>query len=123
MLRAALKALERTFCNSNIGHLNTDLIFASLNQNKTGDDIEKEALAQFFGHKMPAVKCVKSLLGDSLGASGGLQVAAAAISIKAGVKAVSKQNVCDTKPVEQVLVSSFSDEGHMSFLLLRKPKG
>jgi 3-oxoacyl-(acyl-carrier-protein) synthase len=135
MLRAALRALERTFCNSNIGHLNTDLIFASLNQNKTGDDIEKEALAQFFGHQMPAVKCVKSLLGDSLGASGVLQVAAAAISIKksaatcqinygkAGIKAVSRQNGCDNKPVEQVLVSSFSDEGHMSFLLLRKPNG
>ena len=135
-LRAALRALEQTFCDSSIERLNTDLVFASLNQYQSEDGVGMEALSQFFGRQMPAVTCVKSLLGDSLGASGALQVAAAAIAIKkstatcqidygnASIKAVSKQIACSsTKPIEQVLVSSFSDDGHMSFLLLRKPNG
>lgn len=134
-LRAAIRSLERTFCGSKVEPLDTDLIFASLNRNQLGDCIEREALNQFFGRQMPAFTSIKSLLGDSLGASGALQVAAAALAIKksmttcqvnygkASNKAVSNQNACSTKPIEQVLVSSFSDDGHMGFLLLRKPNG
>lgn len=134
-LRAALRALERACRGPEIGSLDIDLIFASLNGGPDGDCVEMEALSQFFGCRMPEVTCIKFLLGDSLGASGALQVAAAALAIKESAmpwtanysngrfEAAPTQRDRRSKEVKQVLVSSFSDAGHMNFLVLRKLDG
>jgi 3-oxoacyl-[acyl-carrier-protein] synthase II len=131
-MRAALRALERTFRSPEIDPLDTDLIIASSNGHQAGGHIESEVLNRFFGCSMPEVLSSKSLLGDSLGASGALQVAAAALAIKnsamvsqftysnAGLSVHPAQAARNTKEIGQVLISSFSDEGHMSFLVLRK---
>jgi 3-oxoacyl-[acyl-carrier-protein] synthase II len=130
-LRAAIRALERTFRNPEIEPVNTDLIFASFDEWQAGSSIEREALKQFFGYKMPEITSIKSFLGDNLGASGALQIAAAAIAIKspvviklnynnASVTSVPAQVGQGTKEIRQVLVSSFSQNGHLSFLVLRK---
>lgn len=131
-LRAALKALERTFRHPETDPLHTDLIFASCNGRQADAHIEEQALKQFFGCRMPEIISAKPFLGDSLGASGALQVAAAALAIKSSAMAnhLKHSNVSrkphpaqpggDLKEIGQVLISSFSDEGHMSFLVLGK---
>lgn len=131
-LRAAIKALEQTFRNPDTDPFNTDLIFASLNGCQTNNFIEKEALSQFFGSRLPEITSINSLVGDALGASGALQVAAAALDIKssmtanqfkysdANFKTASAQVGCETKKLRQILLSSFSDHRHMSFLALRE---
>jgi 3-oxoacyl-[acyl-carrier-protein] synthase II len=129
---AAIRALEQTCQGEAVEFLDTDFIFTSRNGYFAGDDIEMEALRQFFGPGLPEVTCLQSVFGDSLSAAGPVQVAVAAMAIKESGKS-SKGNPDNArldyplnrkagaaKVLKQALVSSFSVDGHLSFLLLRR---
>ncbi len=61
------------------------LIMASANSSRETDRVEAQALARVFGVRGGAVSAVKSLLGESFGASGALQIAAAVLAMEHGV--------------------------------------
>jgi 3-oxoacyl-(acyl-carrier-protein) synthase len=66
---------------------------------------------------------VKSLFGESLGASGAVQTAAAALSIRDSLwpgQGAGRLREGRGRRVERVLVNSFSTAGHKSSLVLRK---
>jgi 3-oxoacyl-[acyl-carrier-protein] synthase II len=61
------------------------LVMASANSSQQTDLVEAQALARVFGARGVAVSAVKSLLGESFGASGALQIAAAVLAMEHGV--------------------------------------
>jgi len=58
------------------------LVMASANSSPQPDLIEAQALTRVFGPRGVAVSTVKSLLGESFGASGGFQIAAAVLAMQ-----------------------------------------
>jgi 3-oxoacyl-[acyl-carrier-protein] synthase II len=131
-IRVAVRTLEQAFRVTDIAPADIDLVFTSFTVEVAYGCSEMEVIRQFFGRRMPEIICIKSIIGDSLGASGALQTAAAALALKdsamtspenyskMGASAVPTQRDSKVKEVRNVLISSFSSSGHISFLVLRK---
>jgi 3-oxoacyl-[acyl-carrier-protein] synthase II len=133
-VRSAVRAMEHACWDAEVEPADIDLVFASSNGNTIGDAIEIEALKSFFGNRpvFPPVTCIKAALAESLGASGALQAAAAALAIENSVApptigqnnkisdlGLAAQNFKETE-IKHVLIDSFSSDGHMTCLVLSK---
>lgn len=113
-----------------------DLVSASANGSVAADRCEAEALSTVFkgSSPVPAVVAVKSLLGETLGASGALQTIAAIKSLQDGrvpgipsAEAALKpsplavQEHCRELPIRYALVNSVSMDGHCCALVIGAP--
>jgi 3-oxoacyl-[acyl-carrier-protein] synthase II len=133
-VRCATSAMAHACWDAGIEPADIDLIFASADGSTIGDSIEIEALKRLLGDRLsfPPVTCIKAAMAESLGASGALQAAAAALAINNSVTpptvgqnskisdlGLTFQNFEETE-VKYVLIDSFSSDGHMACLVLRK---
>ncbi|MGN7942057.1 beta-ketoacyl-ACP synthase II [Virgibacillus sp. 6R] len=130
-MRAALK-------NANISPEEIDVISAHATSTKVGDISETMAIKQLFGkqaYQIP-VTANKSMLGHMLGAAGGVEAIALAMSLKEGIipPTINLENpdpVCDLDYVPSIarqakinigLSNSFGFGGHNAAIVLRKYK-
>lgn len=128
-MRAALK-------NANISREEIDVISAHATSTKVGDISETMAIKQLFGkqaYQIP-VTANKSMLGHMLGAAGGVEAIALAMSLKEGIipPTINLENpdpVCDLDYVPSIarqakintgLSNSFGFGGHNAAIVLRK---
>ncbi|MDQ0227710.1 beta-ketoacyl-ACP synthase II [Metabacillus niabensis] len=128
-MRAALK-------NANISPEEIDVISAHATSTKVGDISETMAIKQLFGkqaYQIP-VTANKSMLGHMLGAAGGVEAIALAMSLKEGIipPTINLENpdpVCDLDYVPSIarqakintgLSNSFGFGGHNAAIVLRK---
>ena len=118
-VRSAIRAMEQSCRDAEIDPAEIDLVFVSTNAGATVDTIEIEALKSFFGSypAAPLFTRIKPELAKSLGASVALQVAAAALALEDS--ASTFKDLAKTE-INYVLVNSFSSDGHMSCLVLRR---
>lgn len=94
------------------------------------DQIEADIIKTVFGKHQPLVNSTKGILGHSIGASGALEAAAAALSLKTGyVHGNVTENVMEglNIPIDTVksdikyaLNASYGFGGHNSLLMLRR---
>ncbi|HKY04703.1 MAG TPA: beta-ketoacyl synthase N-terminal-like domain-containing protein [Blastocatellia bacterium] len=105
---AAVRAMKQACRELGSGPRDIDLVFASFDGGGAQEGVEIEATRQFFNSPVPEIFNIKSIVGETLGASGALQVAAAALAIK------------QAGEIRHVLVNSFSRDGHVSSIVLRK---
>lgn len=128
-MRAALK-------NANISPEEIDVISAHATSTKVGDISETMAIKQLFGkqaYQIP-VTANKSMLGHMLGAAGGVEAIALAMSLKEGIipPTINLENpdlLCDLDYVPSVarqvkintgLSNSFGFGGHNAAIILKK---
>lgn len=112
-----------------------DLINANGNSGKLSDLIEAKAIKELFGEESEniPVHTVKSVLGESYGASGAMQTASALLSINNGlvpptINYEEKDLECNLnvvnerleKEVNTVLINSFDLSGNNSCLIVKK---
>ena len=118
-VRSAIRAMEQSCRDAEIDPAEIDLVFASANAGATVDTIEIEALKRFCSNCpiAPLFTRIKPSLAKSLGASGALQVAAAALVLEDSTRAF--KDLAKTE-INYVLINSFSSDGHMSCLALRR---
>lgn len=118
-VRSAIRAMQQSCRDAEIDPAEIDLVFVSANGSSIVDAIEIEALKSFFGNcpVAPPLTCIRTELAKSLGASGALQVAAAALTIENSTRAFKA--LAKTE-INHVLINSFSSDGHMSCLVLRR---
>ncbi|TDK59484.1 beta-ketoacyl-[acyl-carrier-protein] synthase II [Bacillus salipaludis] len=128
-MRAALK-------NANISPEEIDVISAHATSTKVGDISETMAIKQLFGkqsYQIP-VTANKSMIGHMLGAAGGVEAIALAMSLKEGIipPTMNLENpdpLCDLDYVPSIarqakintgLSNSFGFGGHNAAIVLRK---
>ncbi|MDQ6598130.1 beta-ketoacyl-ACP synthase II [Bacillus salipaludis] len=128
-MRAALK-------NANISPEEIDVISAHATSTKVGDISETMAIKQLFGkqsYQIP-VTANKSMIGHMLGAAGGVEAIALAMSLKEGIipPTINLENpdpLCDLDYVPSIarqakintgLSNSFGFGGHNAAIVLRK---
>ena len=80
----AQDAMLRALDSGNVRAAAVDAVFTSAGGYPEEDEAEAFALRDVFGNAGPAVVAVKSLLGETLGASGALNLAAAIAAIERG---------------------------------------
>jgi len=128
-MRAALK-------NANITPEEIDVISAHATSTKVGDISETMAIKQLFGKKAYQIPVTanKSMLGHMLGAAGGIEAIALAMSLKEGIvpPTINLDNpdpLCDLDHVPSVarqltittgLSNSFGFGGHNAAIVLKK---
>jgi len=116
-----------------------DAVSAAANGSYPGDNEESDALADVFGARVPppAVTAIKSVLGETLGASGPLQVIAMCEAMNdgrlPGIRgyrdsggcriAAAFSSVPRALPIRTALVLATSPEGSCCALVLRAPGG
>ncbi|MGE7718429.1 beta-ketoacyl-ACP synthase II [Priestia megaterium] len=128
-MRAALK-------NANISLEEIDVISAHATSTKVGDISETKAIKQLFGkqaYKIP-ITANKSMVGHMLGAAGGVEAIALAMSLKQGIvpPTINLENpdpLCDLDYVPAIarqvkintgLSNSFGFGGHNAAIVLKK---
>jgi len=128
------KAMKQALDNANLTPEDIDCIFASANSTKDADFIETNSIKEVFGdsaYKIP-ISAIKSMVGESFSASGGLATVAALGSITKNfipptVNLREKDLKCDLdyvpniarkKKVNKVMINSFSPNGENSVLIL-----
>lgn len=112
-----------------------DLINANGNSSELQDLVEAKAIKELFGERKEEVPvcAVKSVIGESYGASGAMQTAAAMLTIDNGlipptINCEEKDPECDIniickkleKDISSVLVNSFDYSGNNSCLFIAK---
>jgi 3-oxoacyl-(acyl-carrier-protein) synthase len=125
--------MERACNEAGVKLGDIDLIYASAREDIVVGKIEARAIESVFGKRLTSapVVLIKSGLAESLGASSALQVAAAALSIDRSVipptiincdrESARGDAACATsRQTRNVLINSFSNEGHLSCLVLKK---
>jgi 3-oxoacyl-[acyl-carrier-protein] synthase II len=114
-----------------------DLVLASANSSLRGDAYEAQALARVFGPAGVPVSATKALLGETFGASGALQMAAAVLAVDRGTVPPSFHTgqidpACPVRLVEPparpgrvrcVLVNSVDGFGGVASVVVARPEG
>jgi len=112
------------------------LIASGANSTRALDRLEAGAVREVFGGRGAPVSAVKSMVGESFSAGGGLSLAAAVCAIKEGfipptANYREKDPDCDLdisaearrRPVEAALVTASDPYGHNSAVVLGTPGG
>ncbi|MBF0504792.1 MAG: beta-ketoacyl-[acyl-carrier-protein] synthase family protein [Candidatus Omnitrophica bacterium] len=131
-----VRAMESALKNSGLGEKDIDCIFASANSTKDADAFEAKAINQVFGaySKKKAVSAIKSMIGETLGSSGPMNVAAALGGLERGfipaiINFCSKDKDCDLKFIFQalenislhhVMVNCFDTSGTNTVFILKQ---
>jgi 3-oxoacyl-[acyl-carrier-protein] synthase II len=135
MESASRRAISEALRSASLEPDEIDVIIASANGDPIGDAAEANALAGVFGNCIP-VHAIKGVVGECIGASGGLQVAAAIFCIsqqmippthgfntpdpKLPVLNIVRQPLY--KKVRRVLVNSLDANGQAASLVLEAPE-
>lgn len=134
--KGAYLAMRKALKNANISPEDIDVISAHATSTKVGDISETMAIKQLFGkqaYQIP-VTANKSMLGHMLGAAGGVEAIALAMSLKEGIipPTVNLENpdpLCDLDYVPSFarqmkittgLSNSFGFGGHNAAIVLKK---
>ncbi len=134
--RGAYLAMKSALKNAHISPEDIDVISAHATSTKVGDISETMAIKQLFGkqaYQIP-VTANKSMLGHMLGAAGGAEAIALAMSLKEGIipPTINLENpdpLCDLDYVPSVarkvnintgLSNSFGFGGHNAAIILKK---
>ncbi|MBY7141869.1 beta-ketoacyl-ACP synthase II [Virgibacillus sp. NKC19-3] len=134
--KGAYLAMRSALKNANISPEEIDIINAHATSTKVGDISETRAIKQLFGeqaYQIP-VTANKSMLGHMLGAAGGVEAIALAMSLKEGIvpPTINLENpdpLCDLDYVPSVarqmkintaLSNSFGFGGHNATIALKK---
>jgi 3-oxoacyl-[acyl-carrier-protein] synthase II len=134
--KGAYLAMRSALKNANISPEEVDFISAHATSTKVGDISETMAIKQLFGkqaYQIP-VSANKSMLGHMLGAAGGVEAIALAMSLKEGIvpPTINLENpdpLCDLDYVPFVarqvkinigLSNSFGFGGHNAAIVLKK---
>ncbi|WP_427107599.1 beta-ketoacyl-ACP synthase II [Lysinibacillus xylanilyticus] len=134
--KGAYLAMRSALKNANISPEDIDVISAHATSTKVGDISEAMAIKQLFGkqaYQIP-VTANKSMLGHMLGAAGGAEAIALAMSLKEGIipPTVNLENpdpLCDLDYVPSIsrqmnintgLSNSFGFGGHNAAIVLKK---
>ncbi|PFO90635.1 beta-ketoacyl-[acyl-carrier-protein] synthase II [Bacillus cereus] len=134
--KGAYLAMRSALKNANISPEEVDVISAHATSTKVGDISETMAIKQLFGkqaYQIP-VTANKSMLGHMLGAAGGVEAIALAMSLKEGTvpPTINLENLdplCDLDYVPSVarqvkinigLSNSFGFGGHNAAIILKK---
>lgn len=134
--KGAYLAMRSALKNANISSEAVDVISAHATSTKVGDISETMAIKQLFGkqaYQIP-VTANKSMLGHMLGAAGGVEAIALAMSLKEGIvpPTINLENpdpLCDLDYVPSVarqvkinigLSNSFGFGGHNAAIVLKK---
>jgi 3-oxoacyl-[acyl-carrier-protein] synthase II len=134
-LKEALSScLEEVLEFAGVGPLDIDAVFASANGDVYADSVEAAALDHVFGSETP-ISAVKGVFGEALGASAGLQVAAAvlafihqALPLTSGfsfrdprLPALKILRTTINSRVRRVLISCVDESGFIGTAVLRAP--
>lgn len=134
--KGAYLAMRSALKNANISSEGIDVISAHATSTQVGDISETMAIKQLFGkqaYQIP-ITANKSMLGHMLGAAGGVEAIALAMSIKEGIvpptiNLESPDPLCDLDYVPSVarqmhintgLSNSFGFGGHNAAIVLKK---
>ncbi|MGX5627618.1 beta-ketoacyl-[acyl-carrier-protein] synthase II [Bacillus cereus] len=134
--KGAYLAMRSALKNANISPEEVDVISAHATSTKVGDISETMAIKQLFGkqaYQIP-VTANKSMLGHMLGAAGGVEAIALAMSLKEGIvpPTINLENpdpLCDLDYVPSVarqvkinigLSNSFGFGGHNAAIVLKR---
>ncbi|RST56984.1 beta-ketoacyl-[acyl-carrier-protein] synthase II [Siminovitchia terrae] len=134
--KGAYLAMRSALKNANISSEEIDVISAHATSTQVGDISETMAIKQLFGkqaYQIP-ITANKSMLGHMLGAAGGVEAIALAMSIKEGIvpPTINLENpdpLCDLDYVPSVarqvhintgLSNSFGFGGHNAAIVLKK---
>jgi 3-oxoacyl-[acyl-carrier-protein] synthase II len=100
-IAAIVRAMRQALVDGGLKDDEVDCLSASANGSVAGDHHEAMAIAEVFGggDKGPAVTAIKSMLGETLGAAGGLQVVST-------VEAMRDGRVPPIRGLEQVEIES-----------------
>lgn len=127
-------AMKKCICDAGMYADDIGLIEANGNSGRQSDLVEAKAIRGLFGEKGKGipVHAVKSASGESYGASGALQMAAALLSIKNGlvpptINCEENDPECDLnivnkkweKDIDTVLINSFDLSGNNSCLIVK----
>ena len=132
------EVIREAMSRARVSAEDVDAISAAANGSYDADAEEAAALAQVFGDRRlpPAVTAIKSVLGETLGASGPLQVVAAIEAMRdgrlPGIRGLRDAGDCaragDVRAgtrdmrIRIALVTAVSPEGSCCALLLRRPE-
>ncbi|KAB8127468.1 beta-ketoacyl-ACP synthase II [Gracilibacillus oryzae] len=134
--KGAFNAMRSAIRNANISPDEVNVISAHATSTKVGDISETKAMKQLFGEKAYQIPVTanKSMLGHMLGAAGGVEAIALAMSLKEGIipPTINLENPdpsCDLDYVPTVarqmnmktgLSNSFGFGGHNAAVILKK---
>ncbi len=127
------KAMEGAIKNGGLVPEDIDYISASADSSRLLDALESKAVKSIFGNSSPPASSIKSMIGE-IGASGGIKVAVASLSIKEGIipPTINYRDPdpeCDIdcvpneprkKNINAVLVNGFSAGGNHLCITLKK---
>ena len=137
--RAVIASVMReALCRGGVSPEDVDTISAAANGGYEGDREEAAALIDLFGNRAvpPAVTAIKSVLGETLGASGPLQVVAMLEAMcdgrLPGIRGLGEadcRNAVDVRAtarpvsIQTALITAVSPEGGCCALVLQRPEG
>lgn len=126
----AISMLNRLLDAAGLAANDIDYINSHGTGTHVNDEAESNVLLKLFGNK-PLINSTKSILGHTIGASGAIEAAVAALSIRDQKVHISKNLIqpinelnyafssCDAK-VDHVISESFAFGGHNAALLLKR---
>ncbi|MDD5431727.1 MAG: beta-ketoacyl-[acyl-carrier-protein] synthase family protein [Candidatus Omnitrophica bacterium] len=130
------EAMQLALTNSGFNPNKIDCIFANANSTKNADIAETLAIKKVFGeaaYKIP-ITAIKSMLGESLGASGAFSLSAAIGALRNDlipptINYQEKDETCDldyclnearNKKLSNIMVNSFDPRGTSTSVIIRK---
>lgn len=130
------KAMRMALEEAGLKSQDIDCIFANANSTEDADLIETEAIKEVFGKyaKKVPVTAIKSMIGETFSASGGLAVAAAIGSINQNfipptINYQEKDEFCDLdcvpnnsrkQKIDRVMINSFGPNGVNTVLIIAR---
>lgn len=131
-----IEAMKLALENANLKPKDIDCIFANANSTKDADLVETKAIKEVFGNlagRIP-VTAIKSMIGESFGASGSMALAAALASIEKDfipptVNLEEKDKECDldyvpnnvrNQKLNKIMINSFGSNGANSILIIER---
>ncbi len=132
--KGMIQAMELALKDANLKPEDIDLVFANANSTKDADLIETNAIKEVFkehAYKIP-VTAVKSILGETYSASGGMSLAAAIGSLNEDIifptmNLKEKDAACDldyvpnkfrNKKVSRIMINTFGPNGANTVLII-----
>ncbi len=130
-----IQAIESALIHANLKSPDIDCIYAHANSTIDADIVEANAIKKIFGNSTP-VAAIKSMIGESYSAGGGLALASALGSIKNDfipptINLNEKDPSCDlgnipnialNNKVDNVMINSFGPNGANSVLIIGRYK-
>lgn len=133
--REMVRAMNMALTQAGLEPKEIDCVFANANSTTDADKIEARAIRHVFGRKV-LVTSIKSFLGETFSASGGLSMACAIGALTNNfvppvLNYSEKDPDCDvniaakdncSRPVSKVMINTFSANGAASVAILGKPE-